>query len=85
MYMDDIKLFRNTYTGSENIQSGYRVRIWHRKMCQANKKKLKTINDDRNRITKSGKNQNDRRKINFKKFGNIKARHYQTSGYERKT
>ena len=40
MYMDDIKLFaRNektknkleTLTRSENIQSGYRVRIWHRK------------------------------------------------------
>ena len=37
MFMDDIKLFvknkkrtGNSYTGSENIQSGHRDGIWHR-------------------------------------------------------
>ena len=45
MYMDYIKLlakkekeFGDPNTGSENIQSGYRYGIWHRKMCHANKK-----------------------------------------------
>ena len=48
MYIDDIKLFAkkrkrigNSITRSQNIQSGHRDGIWHRKMHQANNKSEK--------------------------------------------
>ena len=46
--MDNIKLFAKnkkeleTNTHSENIQSGCRYGIWHRKMCHANNEKQET-------------------------------------------
>ena len=58
--------------------------IWRRKMCQANKNKLKATNDGRNRTAKSRKNQNARRKENLKVLGNIRSGHRQISGDERK-
>ena len=44
-YMDDMELFSKnekeleTNKCSENIQSGYRDGIWHRKMCHASNEK----------------------------------------------
>ena len=67
--MDDIKLFarikrtRNPHTGSENIKSGYRDKIWLRKMCHTNNEKLKTTYNGKNRTTKSRKNQNAKKNI----------------------
>ena len=58
--------------------------IWHRKMCHANKEQRKTINDGRNRTTKSRKNQNSQRKVNLQILGDIGSGHHQTCGDERK-
>ena len=61
--MDDIKLFAkyekrigNSYTHSENIQSGYRDGIWHRKMRHANNEKQKTTHDRKKGTAKPRKN-----------------------------
>ena len=50
MYMDDIKLLKkkrigNSNTRSENIQSGHRDEIWHRKMRHANNEKWEMKHD----------------------------------------
>ena len=49
MYMDDTKLFakKTSNTRSENIQSGHRDGIWHRKMCHASYEKRQTTHDTR--------------------------------------
>ena len=53
-------------------------------MCHVYNVKRKTTNNGRNRITKSRKNQNVRRKGNLQVLGNIRSGHHQTSGDERK-
>ena len=62
IYMDGIKLFaknekeQGTQSRSQNILSGHRNEIWHRKMCNAcNEKRLTTYNW-RNGTTKSRQN-----------------------------
>ena len=52
MYMNDVKLFAenekdigNSNTGNEDILSGYRDRIWYRKICHANNEKRKTTHN----------------------------------------
>ena len=50
-----LKRIGNPNTSSENIQSGYRDGIWHRKICHANNEKRKTTNDRRNRSIKREK------------------------------
>ena len=65
-------------TGCEDIESEYRDKIWHWKMCQCWKWKVE------NDKWRKEKNQKARRKGNLQilvKFGN---RHNQTSGGERK-
>ena len=64
MYMDDIKPLakkwkRNGHsdTNNKNIQRGYRNVIWHRKMSHAHNEKW-NINNRKNRIARSKKNQN---------------------------
>ena len=75
MYMDDkienLKI-GNPHTDSEDIQWRYRDGIGQ-KICHVNNEKWTTINDGRNRITKSRKYENARR-----------SRHHQTSRDERK-
>ena len=51
------KRIRKPNTSSEDIQLRYRDGMWHRKMCHVNNEKRKTVNDGRNRTTKSRKNQ----------------------------
>ena len=72
MYMDDSKLFDknekrigNLNTDRENIQSGYRDGIWHRKICHANNEKRKTTSDERCKTMKSRKKSehSEKRKI----------------------
>ena len=53
-------------------------------MRHANNEKRKKIKNERNRTTKSRKNQNARRKGNLKVLGNIGSGHHQTSREERK-
>ena len=78
------KRIRNPYIGNENIQSGHRDGIWHRKMSHANIEKRETTQDGRNWTTKSRKNLNSRRKRNSQILGNIGSSNHQTSGDERK-
>ena len=84
MYMVDIKLVAKNKkekiigipnTCREDIQSRYRDRIWLRKMSKLNRKR-RTANDRGNRIMKSKKHQNARRKV----FRNIGSGNHQTSG-----
>ena len=56
MYMDDIKLFGNSNTHNQNIQSGHKIGIWHRKMRHASNEKRQTTPYGRNGTTKSRKN-----------------------------
>ena len=42
----------NPNTESDNILSGHRDGIWHRKMHHANNEKQKTTHGERNRTTK---------------------------------
>ena len=49
------KRIGNFNTHSENIQSGYRDRIWHCKMRHANNEKWETTQDEQNGTTKSRK------------------------------
>ena len=65
MYMDDIKLFYqklkrigNSNTRTQNIQSGHRDGIWHRKMRHANIENWETTHNGRSRTTKSNSHQN---------------------------
>ena len=59
MYMDNINNIKkrirtgNSNTHSENIQSGHKDGIWHRKMYHAGNEKLQTTPDRRNRTAKS--------------------------------
>ena len=59
MYLDDIEIFakktkkKTGRTNTQNIQSRYRNRIWHRKMCHASNPVWHTTFDWRNRPTKS--------------------------------
>ena len=68
MYLDDIKLFTenkkigNSNIRCDNIQSGYRDRIWLRKLRHAKNEKRQMTHDRRNGTSKSGKNLNFRRK-----------------------
>ena len=50
------KRIGNSNTDYENITSGHRDGILHRKMCHANKEKRETTYDGRNGTTKSRKN-----------------------------
>ena len=90
MYVDKIRLCKkwkrigNSNTISENIQSGYRDRIWHRKTGHANNEKRKKANDRRNGNTKARENQNAKKKGNLQELENIESRHHQTSEHERK-
>ena len=65
------KRIENPNLGSEDIQSKYRDKIFHRKTCHANNGRQKTTNDERNRNTKSRKNQNTWRKGNL--LGNLEV------------
>ena len=73
----NIKLFAknvksgNPNRGGENIQSGYRDGIWHRKMCLAYNDRLKKTKNGRNSSTKLRKNQNVWRKGNLQVLRNI--------------
>ena len=91
MDMDNIKLFANTKkrignpkARSENIQSIYRNGIWHGKMHLGSKEKQQTTHYRRNRITKSRKDQNVRRKGKVQIVVNTGSGHHQISGDERK-
>ena len=91
MYQDDIKLSAKNLkdigdpnTDNEDIQSGYRDRIWYRKMCNANNEKPKSANDGINRTTKSRKYQDVQRQGNLQIFRNIGSGYHQTSEDERK-
>ena len=56
MYIDDIKNEKELEafnTRSQNIKSGHKDGIWHRKMRNACNEKRKTIYYGRNGITKS--------------------------------
>ena len=71
--MDDIKLFTKNekkigkpYTSSENVQSGYRDGIWHRKIHHVDNEKQETRRDGRNRTSMPRQNQNIWRKGNCK-------------------
>ena len=66
--------------GSDDIQLGLRDEIWHRKIYHGNNEKRKTINDERNRITKSRKNKNAQRKEKLEALGNIRSEHHQING-----
>ena len=50
------KRIGNSNTRRENLQSGQRNRIWHRKMRHASSEKRKTTHDGRKGTTKSEKN-----------------------------
>ena len=71
-----MKRIGNPDTDCENIKSGYRDGVQHRKMCHTNNEKRETIHDGRNRTRKLRKNWNSRRKGNFKILGNIGSRHH---------
>ncbi len=60
-----IKKELETKTCSQNIQSGHRDGIWHRKMFHANNEKQKMTNDGRNKNSKLRKNQTFWRKGNL--------------------
>ena len=65
---------------SDDIRIAFGIKeMWH-----ANNEKGKTINDGRNRTTKSRKNQNTWRKGNLQILGNIERGHHQICGNERK-
>ena len=77
MYIDDTKLVAknekkigNPNINSENVQSRYKMGIWHRKMRHANNKKRQTKYDVKSQTTKSN-NQNAQRKGNRRIFRNI--------------
>ena len=72
-------------TGSVDIQSRYRDRIWHRKMCYANNEKQKTTHDRRNRTTKSSKNQNALRKVTNKYWERIPSNKWRRKKNLRRT
>ena len=72
------------YTDNKNIFSGYRNRIWDRKMCYAYYQKWEKIDNRRNRTAKSGKDQNTSRKGNLQVLGNIGSGNRETSGDEKK-
>ena len=55
-----------------------------RKMCYANNEKCETMHDGKNKTIKPRKNQNARRKGNQQILGNIRTKHDQTIGDERK-
>ena len=91
MYINNFKLFKKKqikigtpYTGSKNIQSGYRDKIWHSKMSHANNEKREKTNVVRYKIIKSRKNQNAQRNGNLQVLVNIESRHHDISGDERK-
>ena len=50
------KIWNPLNSGSEDVQSGCRDGIKHRKMCPVNNEKWKTTNNGRKRITKPRKN-----------------------------
>ena len=52
-------------TSNKNIQSGYRNRIWHRKMCHSYNERWEKTNDRRNRTLKLRKNLNTKRICNI--------------------
>ena len=70
MYMDDIKVFAKN-AGSEDIQSGPRDRIWHRKTLHGNNEKRKTPHVRLNGTAKSRNNQDARTKGNLEILENI--------------
>ena len=91
MYVDEIELFAKKgkiiddfNTSNENIQSGYRNGIRHRKMCHANTEKRKKTNSGRSKTAKSRKNQKFQRKRRLQVLGNIGSGHHQTSEDEKK-
>ena len=55
----------NPNTDTENIQTIYRIIIWHKEMHYAIKEKRETNHDGGSRTTKSRKNQNAQRKRNL--------------------
>ena len=72
------KRIGNPNTGIENIKSGSRDGIRHRKKCPANNEKWKTTNDRRNTTTKQRTESLVERKLR-----NIGSRHHQTGRGER--
>ena len=50
-----MKAIEYLYTGSEDIELGYRDGIWQRKMSDANNERWKKTNNGRNQTTKSRK------------------------------
>ena len=64
----------------ENIQTGHRDGIWHRKMCYANNEERQTIPDRRNGTTKSTKKLDRSEKGNLQLLGNIGSWHHQIRG-----
>ena len=72
--MEDIKLFANPNSGSNNIVSTW-DRIWHRKMHYVKNKKRESSHDRRNQITKSRKNVTLGEK-ELTNMGNIGSRHH---------
>ena len=73
-----------TDTNNENIQPGHMNWIWQRKMYHAHKEKWEKRNNERNRIGKSGQNQNAWRKGNLQVLWNIGNGHHQTSENEKR-
>ena len=78
------RIIGNPNSDSENIQSKYRIWVWHRKMLHASYKKQQTTHDGRSRTTKSSNNQNTRRKRHLQILGDIESWHHQTGGNQRK-
>ena len=78
------KRIKKSNTHIENIQSELRNVNWHRKICPVSKEKRQTTPGRRNGTTKSRKHKNVRRKGNLQILGNLRSRHHQTSGDERK-
>ena len=67
------KRIGNPNTGSENIQSGYRDRIWHRKMCYTDNEKRTKTNGWRNKAAKSRKIRMLGEKETYKYLGILEA------------
>ena len=67
--LQKMKRIKDSNTSNKDILSGYRIGIWHRKMCHSYKKKCEKRDNGRNRTAKSRKNQNARRKENLKVQG----------------
>ena len=84
MYMDDIKLFAKNEKELETPTMAMRIYSKNIGICHTNNEKRKTTHNGRIRSTKSRKTQKAQRKGNLQLLRNIRSRHHQINGEERK-